>query len=82
MPTWLINLGSGLLKQIFGGLFSWISGEKKRANEERIRGLEAEKESIRKAALDERRIADAIAAGKPIHSIEDFNEAIAKSWIR
>lgn len=80
MPTWLISLGGGLLKQIFGGLFSWISGDKKVANEQKIAGLKAERESIRKAALDERRISDALASGKQLKSPEDWNKAITDPW--
>lgn len=80
MPTWLIGLGSDLLKQIFGGLFSWISGEKKRADQQRIEGLKAERESIRKAAIDERRINEALTSGKPLRTPSDWNQAIEDPW--
>jgi len=80
MPAWLVNLGSGLLKQIFGGLFSWVSGEKRRATQQQVEGLKAERESIRKAALDERRIGEALASGKPLRSPSDWNHAIDNPW--
>jgi len=77
MPAWILPI----LKSLLGGLFSFITGEKARANKERVEGLEAQKESIRRAAAEEQKIASAIRGGVNIHNSADWNRTIDKwSW--
>jgi len=67
------NLAAGLLKSLFSGLFSFLGRDKARAEKERVEGLKAEKESIRRAANAERRIRRAMTLGYDVSSPESWN---------
>jgi len=72
MPTWLIPL----FKNLLSGFFGFITREKARAEKERVEGLKAQHESIRRAAAEEQKIQAALRSGVNIHNSADWNRTV------
>jgi len=75
MPTWLLPI----FKSLLGGIMGFVTREKARSEKQRAEGLEKQRESIRRAALEEQKMQAAMRSGANIHNAHDWNKTI-EEW--